>query len=113
MQYEVVAEFMDPYRPFKEDGPVEYVKMATLVIEANSVNQALDIAFRHTNNVVDSWSRGTVDRHPSVQVHVPFPVVNGKTYGHRSASMGDRFRVDGKLFEIATFGFEEIEGESA
>ena len=49
------------------------------------------------------------DATDNVTVLAPLPVYNGRTYGHRSTSMFDRMEVNGKLYRVATFGFEPVE----
>mgnify|MGYP001346702846 CR=1 FL=1 len=58
----------------------------------------LESVWKGTQNVVDSWSNPdaigmeydyNVDKLENVEVLKPLPVVNGKTYGHRSTSVGD------------------------
>ena len=89
------------------------------------VEDALEYAYRWTNNIDGSWSRGetiesldrngstcdNMDYNPNVEVHAALPVHNGRTYGLRSSSMGDVFVVVNDGFYIcASFGFEKIEG---
>ena len=77
------------------------------------VNEALEYAYRWTNNVMGSWSRPekTFDNGESNGDYNPFvttlaPLHNGM--GLRSTSVGDQMIVEGKTFEVAMMGFEEV-----
>src|SRR4051812_25250616 len=65
----------------------------------------LEFAWRHTNNVDDSWSQ---DLNPGVTVEAPLHEVNGKRYGLRSSMMGDVFFKDGEAYVVARCGFMRI-----
>lgn len=81
---------------------------------------ALDQAWRWTNNIGGSWSRGpgplyegelgalesNPDYSPNIEVLVPIPTYMGKTYGLRSSMIGDRFVLDGVAYLVASCGFE-------
>jgi hypothetical protein len=119
----------------KRDGagwePVARVTIPELMI--NSVRPdhldkaALEYAWRRTNNIEGSWSRGPTiklpgldgeeydnpDYSPDVEVIVPLPVDDmNRPMGLRSSMVGDRFIViDGKhkrVFEVASFGFQRV-----
>lgn len=78
---------------------------------------ALEYAYRWTNNINGSWSKGASfewdgeihenpDYNPNVNfVGIPHP----EGYGHRSTSMGDVMFANGKNYEVAMCGFEELE----
>lgn len=83
----------------------------------------LEYAWRWTNNVAGSWSRGPYfedgvtangDFNPNTEVLVPLPVYSGKTYGHRSSMVGDIFVIrtdddkDISKFEVDFIGFKNI-----
>ena len=81
--------------------------------EADSVEDALELAYRYTNNIEGSWSRvGNVDAHPSLTLHTPLLEENGQTYGHRSSMVGDliQVEVDGAIqtYKVANCGFDRI-----
>jgi len=89
-----------------------------LVHVADVDTDDLEVAWRRTNNVGGSWSRGEYfggvknpDYSPLVKVLEPLPVYDGVTYGHRSAMVDDIFEKDGVRYRVAPFGFEEIEGD--
>jgi hypothetical protein len=82
---------------------------------------ALEYAFRRLQNIEGSWSMGpnlgftniheidNPDYDPNITVLKPFREgEDGRKYGHRSCSLFDRMIVDGKIFEVDSFGFKEI-----
>jgi hypothetical protein len=83
---------------------------------AESINDALELAWRHTNNVMDSWSRpGGQDAHPSLELLQPLCIHEGREYGHRSSMIGDIFEVTDiegsdhvQSYSVAMCGFERI-----
>jgi hypothetical protein len=77
------------------------------------VETALDFAFRRTQNIEGSWSRGPSlgdqangDFHPSINRIAPLHEIDGKTYGLRSSMVGDFFEIDGKRYVCADFGWK-------
>ena len=80
---------------------------------------ALDYAFRWTNNVAGSWSRRDIedngDFNPSVEVIEP---LDESGMGHRSTSTGDLMQIidderapealAGRIFEVSSFGFKDV-----
>ena len=77
------------------------------------VMEALEYAYRWTNNVMGSWSRPekTFENGEPNGDYNPFvttlaPLHNGM--GLRSTSMGDEMIVDGKTYTVAMLGFEEV-----
>lgn len=80
--------------------------------------QALEYAWRYTNNIEGSWSRTDLednrDANPAgTEVLVPLPVHGGRTYGLRSSSVGDIFIIRRGSdkdawgdYVAASFGFE-------
>jgi len=79
-------------------------------------DQALEYAYRWTNNVMGSWSikekmlgdQKNGDFNPNVEVLGELPVVDGKTYGMRSTSMGDQMLIGTRKYKVAMMGFEEL-----
>jgi hypothetical protein len=50
------------------------------------------------------------DYNPNVEVVEPrFVDGTGKVWGHRSSMIGDDFEINGKVYRVATFGFDEVE----
>lgn len=76
----------------------------------------LEHAFRVTQNIGGSWSRGpsfvdgTVnpDYSEDITVLAPNPVLKGVEYGHRSSMVGDIFEMDGHRWEVVSVGFREV-----
>ena len=76
--------------------------------------QAMEYAYRWTNNVMGSWSRkekffedGTENGDYNENVTVMAPL-HEDGMGLRSTSMGDQMLVGTKKYEVAMCGFEEI-----
>ena len=93
-----------------EDTPVTVAEVETTHTD---VMEALEYAYRWTNNVMGSWSRPekTFENGETNGDYNPFvttlaPLHNGM--GLRSTSMGDEMIVNGKTFKVAMFGFEEV-----
>ena len=89
-----------------------------IVAEVNSphakVEEALEYAYRWTNNVMGSWSRkqemfedGTANGDLNDNVVVKAPLHEGGM-GLRSTSVGDMMHVDGRSFEVPRLGFQEL-----
>lgn len=82
-----------------------------------NINDALEYAYRWTQNIEGSWSREPVvegydnpDYNPAVEVVKPLRAwTDGKVMGHRSSMMYDRMVVDGATYEVSAFGFREME----
>ena len=77
------------------------------------VMEALEYAYRWTNNVMGSWSikekyldgvGKNGDYNPDVTVMAP--LIDGM--GLRSTSMGDQMLFEGKKYKVAMLGFEEV-----
>jgi hypothetical protein len=82
--------------------------MARFHFDVETDTDALNLAWRHTNNVIDSWSRpGGEDAHESLELLEPLYIHDGREYGHRSSMVGDVFIVDGRRYTVDTFGFSE------
>tara|TARA_B100000925_G_scaffold280421_1_gene251148 strand:+ start:25 stop:342 length:318 start_codon:yes stop_codon:yes gene_type:complete len=78
------------------------------------VEEALEYAYRWTNNVMGSWSikkKNFEDGEPNGDLNdnvvVKAPLHEGGM-GLRSTSVGDMMHVDGRSFEVAGFGFTEL-----
>ena len=78
---------------------------------------ALEYAYRWTNNVIGSWSikekyLGSMqngDYNSNVTVMADLPVdENGKQWGLRSTSTGDQMLLGTSKYKVSMFGFEEI-----
>lgn len=81
--------------------------------EVGSIDDALEMAYLHTQNLRDSWSQaGSQDAHPSLRLVQPREVYNGREMGHRSSMVGDQIAIavvgEDYLYKVAGFGFERI-----
>ena len=91
-----------------DTGAVEgYTPVAIVDAYAfNEVNEALEYAWRYTNNVMGSWSlKIGEDANDDVEVLVK----REDGMGLRSSMMGDRFEVDGVDYRVALAGFKRVE----
>lgn len=88
------------------------------VPDGTSDQDAMEYAYRWTNNVMGSWSikektfengEPNGDYNEAVTVMAPLHVdENGKSWGHRSTSMNDQMLVGNRKYKVAWSGFEEI-----
>lgn len=84
------------------------VPTAHFRFDVETDTDALNLAWRHTNNVMDSWSRpGGEDAHESLVLLDPLHIHEGREYGHRSSMVGDVFIVDDRRYRVDPFGFSE------
>jgi len=111
---QIIVKHMEMNR---ETGAVEGFTPVALVdaYAFNEVEEALEYAYRYTNNVDGSWSMKIgADANDDVTVLAPLHVTkDGRTMGLRSSMMGDRFEVDGVDYRVAVFGFKKVELETA
>jgi hypothetical protein len=77
-----------------------------LVAEVDSDD--LEFAWRWTNNVDSSWS---MEPQSHVAVKAPLHVLDGKTCGLRSSSVGDVFEKNGALFAVCNIGFTPLDAD--
>jgi len=94
-----------------EDSP-RTVALVNIPETARSTDEALEYAYRWTNNLAGSWSRSDIedngDYNPDVTVMAPL----GKGgRGLRSTSMGDQMLIGNKKYVVAAFGFEELNSD--
>jgi hypothetical protein len=61
-----------------------------------------EVAWILTNNINTSWS---LEPDPRVTVFAPLHVINGKTYGHKSSSVGDILVENGVRYVVAPIGY--------
>ena len=71
----------------------------------NDINEALNYAFRWTQNISGSWSNKIGDD-ANDNVKVLYHNFDGS--GLRSSMVGDEFLADGKTFKCMPLGFEEV-----
>ena len=88
--------------------------VAEVQAPADTVESALEYAYRWTNNVMGSWSikremlsdeYANGDLNDNVVVKAP---LHEGGLGLRSTSVGDMMHVDGRTFEVARLGFQEL-----
>jgi len=98
------------------------IDLSSYMFDNMGVEDALEYAYRHTQNLGGSWAmermidhKGELYENPDFNPHVivvkPLDGENGKKWGHRSSMVGDRMIIDGEVFEVDTFGFKNVEGE--
>jgi len=89
------------------------------VPENFTTNDALEYAYKRTNNIMGSWSKGPYvevdgvmhenpDYSEDITVMAPLEVVDGVEYGLRSTSMNDQMLLGNKKYRVAMCGFEEL-----
>jgi hypothetical protein len=82
-------------------------------------SDALEYAYRLTQNIDGSWSKGPViewegqehdngDYSEDITVMQPLHVSEGKTYGLRSTSVGDHILFGTVKYRVDSFGFSEL-----
>ena len=86
-----VANYLPGYKPTRTYK--KYLSDETVEVAA-----VLEDVWTATQNIEDSWSNGNAigreydfncDKSPNIIVKKDLPVIKGKTYGHRSTSVGD------------------------
>ena len=80
--------------------------------DIDDIDQALEYAYRWTNNIHGSWSIqeetiGDYENH-DLNHYVTVLVKREDGLGLRSTSMGDRMEVDGVEYRVAMVGFKEV-----
>ena len=74
--------------------------------------EALEYAYRWTQNIMDSWSlKMPEDGNDDVTVMAELPVSKrtGQTMGLRSTSVGDQMLLGTTKYRVASFGFKEVD----
>ena len=92
--------------------------VAMVEVGERTGTEALEYAYRWTNNVEGSWSLGVRefedgesngDYNSAVTVVGPMHVdENGKTWGLRSTSVGDHMLMGTEKYVVASFGFDKL-----
>jgi len=104
----------------RETGDVEGFRDVALVNawQFEDVNEALEYAWRYTNNVMGSWSikkeylptrDGGMMENGDYNEDVTVLYERADGMGQRSSMMGDRMVVNGKTYRVAMAGFKEVE----
>lgn len=116
----VVVFHKEHYDAFDDTYNPEAKMVRVAVVDAPeelSEIDALEYAYRWTNNIAGSWSKGPIsfgepngDYNERVEfVGTPHP----EGYGHRSTSMGDVMYANGSKFVVAMMGFDRVDEEEA
>lgn len=104
-------------RPVIENGCPMFVAVAEVKVGDEIADaEALEHAWRWTNNVDGSWSAGernysNPDYNPNVKVVEKLYVDNeGKEWGHRSSMVGDHFGIanTSRVYKVAAAGFVQV-----
>lgn len=94
-----------------------YIPTAIITLENNDdVEFLCEEAYRLTQNIFGSWSRGPMfedgtvneDYDSRVDRIAPLHEENGQLYGLRSSMMGDHFITPFGIYECKMIGFEAI-----
>ena len=90
-----------------------FIHVATVQCPVENTADALEYAYRWTQNVHGSWSKKVgEDSNDAVLVEEPLKVIKGTVFGHRSSMVQDRFQVSTEpdnTYECKFFGFERLE----
>ena len=90
-------------------GDVEgFNDIAFVRADIEDINEALEYAYRWTNNIEGSWSRRDIPNNSDANPMVVCLEHREDGLGQRSTSMFDRMLVDGKTYEVRMSGFKEI-----
>ena len=98
----------------RETGDVEGFTPVAVVnaVDIDDVNEALEYAYRWTNNVMGSWSiqEEVINGYENGDLNhwVTVLVKREDGMGLRSSMMGDRFEVDGVDYRVAMAGFKKV-----
>jgi hypothetical protein len=93
--------------------------VAMVEVGTRTGSDALEYAYRRTQNIEGSWSKGPViewegqehdngDYSEDITVMAPLETVDGKTYGLRSTSVGDHIVFGTVKYVVDSFGFSEL-----
>lgn len=99
-----------------ETGNVEGFRDVAVVDASrfDNVNEALEYAYRWTNNVMGSWSikkpyLDGIGENGDYNEDVTVLYTRPDGMGQRSSMMGDRFIVNNVVYKCAALGFKEVE----
>lgn len=107
----------------KLDGDAEVKCVAEITIPfVGNTDAALEHVYCLLQNIRGSWSMGpnfeecaerqglqNLDYSPNVKFLGEYKEHNGCTLGERSMMVGDLITFNGKVYEVAAFGFEEYQ----
>ena len=91
-------------------GDVEgFNDIAFVRTDIEDIEQALEYAYRWTNNIEGSWSRRDIPNNSDANPNVVCLEHREDGLGQRSTSTFDRMLLDGKTYEVRGCGFKEIQ----
>jgi len=110
------------HKDMSNEKTAVFEQVATVKTDIVGVMNALEYAYRWTNNVEGSWSSKEAileydgetypngDLNDNVEVTAPLPTHLGRTMGHRSTSRFDEMEIveTGERFRVAMCGFEKV-----
>ena len=114
----VVVFHKESLDPREENNTMQ--RVAVVEAPCTDVDEALEYAYRYTNNINGSWSKGETiewngethenpDYNENVEFVGEYPVgKDGTVYGARSTSVGDVMFADSSKYEVAGFGFRKV-----
>lgn len=89
--------------------------VAFLEVGDMNTNDALNYAFRATQNINGSWSKGefvdgerNYDYDENITVMKELPIVKGRELGLRSTMVGDQILVGNNKYEVDFVGFKRV-----
>jgi hypothetical protein len=93
--------------------------VAMVEVGTRTGSDALEYAYRRTQNIEGSWSKGPTiewdgethdngDYSEDIQVVAPLHEKDGQTYGLRSTSVGDHILFGTVKYKVDSFGFSEL-----
>ena len=114
---QVTVYHRDNFDPREESG---FSRVAVVHAPCDDINEALEYAFHHTNNINGSWSlpktfewNGEIHNNEDFNSNVEFVGrykigKDGNAYGARSTSVRDVMYCGGSKYEVADFGFDKV-----
>ena len=93
-----------------EDQPVIVAEVKAP--EDMEVDDALEYAYRWTNNLAGSWSRKNVPNNGDENSNVTVLAPREDGMGLRSTSMGDLMMIEDDIYKVAGCGFEQLIAQS-
>lgn len=96
---------------------VALVDLSDAEFDNMSVTDALEYAWRWTQNIAGSWSMKLAeDANDRVTVTAEFPTYMGRVYGHRSSDLGDIIQIEDSVltdadgsYTVEAVGFKKVE----
>jgi hypothetical protein len=114
---QVTVYHRDNFDPRESSG---FSRVAVVQAPTDNINEALEYAYHHTNNINGSWSKGKTiewkgevhnneDFCENVEFVGQYPVgKDGTVYGARSTSVRDVMYCGGGKYEVDSIGFKKV-----